>query len=569
MRRGWRIDGTLLAAVGLIAIGLVGVGGAGWVLFDAWTTRQAWDTSPEAAALADQEAAPTPIWLAPATPEPITANIRPLPTRQPVAMPLLGAEPIEPNEAPAPTATPVIVVTADDLSLDASDFRFLDPPEPGAHARLALSLTNHSTAPSDRILLGIPQKWFDSYSIIGTAPAVSADQTTDDGLRTFSFPPVPGGETVAMELHVTAIVEGTTPPKVTLELPDGSVIAEADKLSTLAPTPRPGPVMGIDIPRLKLKTGVVQTAWEPPPFTVGQIKGTANISQGNSVLVGHLTGAAGNVFAHLDELQPGDEITATSRGLPYSFVVSKIFTAENVDQTPMAPQDDADQLTLMTCAGVWNPFTHDYSERLWVVAEPPDRARVTIAQVAATATARATAGMAATATALVDATSTALALPTATPVPTPYAGEPSAPGGIGNTRPNLEKAFGFATGETSISRLAVFRPKDAPPREVHVHFTPDPQRAALVSIAFNAPVAFDAAVAESRKLLPTDTRSRTATPEGNSQFIVERFVSASLEQAFGNGNFSVIYTREARGAITGVILGLGDDLTALMEQAAH
>ena len=566
MRHGSRVDGTLLAAVGLIAIGLVGVAGAGWVLFDAWTTRQAWDISPEAAALADQEAAPTPIWLAPATPQPISPNIQPLPTRQPVALPLLSVEPTEP---PSATATPVVVVTADDLSLDASDFRFLDPPEPGAHARLALSLTNHSTASSDRIVLGIPQKWFDSYSIIGTAPAVSADQTSDDGLRTFSFPPVPGGERVDMELHVTATVEGTTPPRVTLELPDGSVIAEADKLSTLAPTPRPGPVMGIDIPRLKLKTGVVQTAWEPPPFAVGQIKGTANITRGNSVVVGHLTGAAGNVFAHLDQLEPGDEITATSRGVPYAFVVSKIFTGENVDQSPMAPDENADQITHMTCAGVWNPFTRDYSERLWVVAEPAERAKVTIAQVAATATAQATAGMAATATARVDATSTAQALPTATPVPTPYAGEPAPAGGIGNTRPNVEKAFGFATGETSISKLAVFRPRDAPPREVHVHFTPDPQRAALVSIAFNAPVAYDAAVAESRKLLPTDTRSRTAAPEGNPQFIVERFVSVSLEQALGNGEFSVIYTRDARGAVTSVILGLGNDLTALMEQAAH
>ena len=42
--------------------------------------------------------------------------------------------------------------------------------------------------------------------------------------------------------------------------------------------------MAIDIPRLKLQSGVLQVAWEPPPFTVGQIKGTANITQGNTVL---------------------------------------------------------------------------------------------------------------------------------------------------------------------------------------------------------------------------------------------------------------------------------------------
>ena len=99
--------------------------------------------------------------------------------------------------------------------------------------------------------------------------------------------------------------------------------------------------MSIDIPRLKLHSGVVQIAWEPPPFAVGQVNGSANITQGNTVLVGHLTGAAGNVFAHLDQLKPGDEITAMSRGLPYSFVVSRIFEGANTDAEPLLPAEDA------------------------------------------------------------------------------------------------------------------------------------------------------------------------------------------------------------------------------------
>src|SRR5207245_2410653 len=140
---------------------------------------------------------------------------------------------------------------------------------------------------------------------------------------------------------------------------------------------------------------VVQNVWEPPPFVVGEVNGSANISEGNTVLIGHLTGAAGNVFAHLDQLKPGDEITAFSRGLPYSFVVSRTIQGANTDTAPLKPGDDA-RLTLMTCAGIWNPFTHDYSERLWIIAEPPEQAAVTIAAAAATATA----GVAATATAL-------------------------------------------------------------------------------------------------------------------------------------------------------------------------
>jgi LPXTG-site transpeptidase (sortase) family protein len=352
----------------------------------------------------------------------------------------------------------------------------------------------------------------------------------------------------------------------------GNVIGDAGKLSTFAPPARPGPVMSLEIPRLKLHSGVVQTEWEPPLFSVGQIKGTANITLGNTVLIGHLTGAAGNVFAHLDQLELGDEITAVSRGLPYKFVVSQTFDGPNTDATPMQPDDDA-KLTLMTCAGVWNPITHDYSERLWVVAEPPDQAEVTIANAQATATA------------VTEATATEIAAhPTATPtpVPTPYAAEPSLPGGIGNTRTDLGKAFGAATGETS-GKLVVFRPAatnairgataqrpspaSAAWSEVHVRFSPDPPRARLLAVSFATPISFQAAVGESRKLFPTDTRPRVAAPEGNPEFVIERFTSPTLGQAIGETDFSVLYTKDKQGAITSIILGPGDDVDALLADA--
>ena len=539
---------------------MAGVGAASWVYYDAWATRQAFDASPEAAALQLQAEAPTPVWID-ATPEPASAAteaLAPVPT--PPAIPLFDVVP-----------TPGATASADQLSLDSVDFRFLDPPQPGAHARVAITVANHANVTSSRILLGIDASWFDGYSVIGTAPAISEDRTDDNGLRTFSFPPVAAQESVTYELHVSSTREGTTPPSVSVLAVSGDSIGEVDKPETFAPPARPGPVMAIDIPRLKLHTGVLQVAWEPPPFTIGQIKDTANITQGNTVLVGHLTGLAGNVFAHLDQLQPGDEVTATSRGLPYKFVVSRTFVGANTDSTPIDPEDDA-RLTLMTCTGVWNPFTHDYSQRLWVIAEPPDQAAVTIANaqatatvVSATATAHATEDAAATATAA-NATATTVALvPTATPVPTPYAGEPSLPGGIGNTRLDLEKAFGQASGETS-GKLVVFR---QPGREVHVHFSPEPPRAQLVAETLNPPLAFDAAVREARKLFPSDTQPRGTAPEGNPQFAVERFTSPQLAQALSlaSGDFSVIYKKNSGGAITGIEVGLGDDLDAIQSEA--
>jgi hypothetical protein len=204
--------------------------------------------------------------------------------------------------------------------------------------------------------------------------------------------------------------------------------------------------------------------------------------------------------------------------------------------------------------GLWNPFTHDYSERLWVIAEPPDQAAVSIANAQATATVVA----AATATAVA-----ALPTETPTPVPTPYAGEPSLPGGIGNTRVSLEKALGAATGETS-GKLVVFRPSG---REVRVRFSSDPPRALLVATFFNSSVSFDAAVRESRKLFPSDASPRAASPEGNATIVVERFTSATLAQAVGDPNFSVVYTRDAKGAISAMALGLGDDVDTLVNDS--
>jgi LPXTG-site transpeptidase (sortase) family protein len=551
----------LIVGAALIGIGVAGVGTAGWAYYDAWQTQQAWNASPEAAALQRQMDAPTPVWLPPATPEPVAQSpevaVEPIPTAQTNSDPMPLAAPVVEL---APTA--VVTATADQLSLASADFKFLDPPEPGAHARLAFTVANHADVASGRVLLGIDASWFDSYSIIGTAPAVSQDRTDDNGLRTFSYPPVAAGATVTYELHVSATQEGTTPPSVSVMVETGDTIGSLDKPQTFAPTPRPGPVMAIDIPSLKLHSGVLQVDWEPPAFAVGQIKDTANVTQGNTVLVGHLTGAAGNVFAHLDNLKLGDEITATSRGLPYKFVVSQTFEGANTDSTPMQAEDDA-RLTLMTCAGVWNPFTHDYSERLWIVAEPPEQAAITIANAQATAT---VVSATATAQATLDARATATAvanLPTATPAPTPYAGEPSLAGGLGNTRVNLEKSFGYATGETS-GRLVVFRQQGA---EVHVRFSPDPPRAALVAFVPSGGLSFDAAVSQARKLFPSDTQPRSAGPEGNPSFVVERFTSQSLARALAlpNGDFSVIYAKDARGSITSIVLTPGDDIDAALK----
>ena len=94
----------------------------------------------------------------------------------------------------------------------------------------------------------------------------------------------------------------------------------------------------------------------------------------------------------------------------------------------------------------------------------------------------------------------------------------------------------------------------------------------MVAEMLNPAIPFDAAVRESRKLFPDDTGPRADAPEGNATLVVERFSSPSLAQALGNGSasgdFSVVYTRDSKANITSIVLGLGDDLDALLRDSS-
>ena len=325
---------------------------------------------------------------------------------------------------------------------------------------------------------------------------------------------------------------------------------------TEAPEPQPGPIYSIDIPNLHLHAGVVPVDWEPPLFVVGQLRASAFVTQGNSVLVGHLRGAAGyNVFDHLDQLAPGDKVIASSRGETYDFVVSQMQVLPEGDTSP-TDSTSAPRLTLMTCAGTWNPLTRDYSDRLWVIAEPVDAAAGLAAGAAGTK-------------------------------PTPAASSASSHplqisplGGLGNTDADLTAAFGPPVGE-SANHLAVYHPTAANNTVEHRAQLADvpggaSRRALLVADvpAPGAALTFDAAVALSRSLLPNDAQPRAHGPEGNQRFIVERFTSPALAAALPAESFAaqhgqpgdllVVYLRRPDGRIAAIVVGIGDDAESLM-----
>jgi hypothetical protein len=162
----------------------------------------------------------------------------------------------------------------------------------------------------------------------------------------------------------------------------------------------------------------------------------------------------------------------------------------------------------------------------------------------------------------------------AAPTGTPFSGQVSPAGGLGNTRADLDAAYGAPVGETP-EHLVVYRKNNF---EYHANFVPDPNgRAALiVQMPQQQGAALDLAQAqtEAHRLLPRDAQPPNPTPEGNAQFVVERFTSQTLAQALPPetfstgqpGQFLIVYARDAQGNITRWVLGAGNDPNALLNQ---
>ena len=167
--------------------------------------------------------------------------------------------------------------------------------------------------------------------------------------------------------------------------------------------------------------------------------------------------------------------------------------------------------------------------------------------------------------------------PAAPPSPTPFNGQVSAGGGLGNTRTDIDAAYGSPTGETA-NHLVVFRKNNF---EYHVGLVPDLNgRADLIAeqpIQSAQPPALAQAQAEAHRLLPRDAQPPNAAPEGNNQFVVERYTSQTLAQALPPeaftpgggelGSFLIVFVKDQSGNIARWILGPGNDPNALISQA--
>lgn len=159
--------------------------------------------------------------------------------------------------------------------------------------------------------------------IIGVAVLPSGHQPPIDGR-----PPEPG-EAGEVPSHLLPIIDSYIPPPI--------------------PTPGPEQARRIQIPAINVDKPIVQgDTWDQLKKGVGQHIGSAQPGQdGNIVLSAH-NDIYGEIFRHLDKLNPGDEVIISTERRSYTYIIRDIDVVEPTDVGVMSTTEHASS-TLISC----------------------------------------------------------------------------------------------------------------------------------------------------------------------------------------------------------------------------
>jgi hypothetical protein len=164
----------------------------------------------------------------------------------------------------------------------------------------------------------------------------------------------------------------------------------ATQVATPAPTPLPlsqYPPDRLVVPSLNINATWVPLGFMADGVTMASPVGPMDLGwyqfsdqpggAANTVFSGHVdwyTGAA-TIFQGLRNpgLKVGDEIDVSrDDGRLRTYHVTAVNKPDqNADATDIISPTDVPTVTLITCTGDWNPVTHEYSNRLVVVAQAP------------------------------------------------------------------------------------------------------------------------------------------------------------------------------------------------------
>jgi sortase A len=162
--------------------------------------------------------------------------------------------------------------------------------------------------------------------------------------------------------HTPPDAQGNTRPNEA-EIPEHLRPMVQSLTNIPVPTPAPDQAVRLQVPRLNVDAPVVQgDGWEQLKKGVGQHIGSANPGQnGNVVLTAH-NDVYGELFRHLDQLQPGDNIIVYTQQRQHVYVVDRTVLVEPTAVEVMA-STGSPTVTLISCY----PYLVD-SQRIVVFA---------------------------------------------------------------------------------------------------------------------------------------------------------------------------------------------------------
>ena len=133
------------------------------------------------------------------------------------------------------------------------------------------------------------------------------------------------------------------------EIPEHLRALVQSQTTIALPTPSPEQAIRVQINAIDVDAPIVQgDTFEQLKKGVGQYIGSADPGErGNIVLSAH-NDVFGEIFRHLDQLQPGDEITVFSNLRSYTYVVEETLVVDPLYVEVVAPTTDA-TITLISC----------------------------------------------------------------------------------------------------------------------------------------------------------------------------------------------------------------------------
>lgn len=133
------------------------------------------------------------------------------------------------------------------------------------------------------------------------------------------------------------------------EIPEHLRALVQSQTTIILPTPSPEQAIRIQIPEINVDAPIVQgDTFEQLKKGVGQYLGSADPGErGNLVLSAH-NDVFGEIFRHLDQLQPGDQITVYSNMRAYTYIVEETLLVDPLYVQVVAATTD-ETITLISC----------------------------------------------------------------------------------------------------------------------------------------------------------------------------------------------------------------------------